>query len=653
MARQDVDIGIEGNDGTGDSIRESFRKVNENFQELYAVFGIGGQISFTDLNDTPNTYEGNENKVPLVKSDGSGTEFIQLASDNALDGSADTIGFDFSVDGKVIIKQLVSKVVNDPLPTLLAPLNAASQPIANVPVDEDAIELFNNVHGTDLDIGALVINKAYADRSYQAKSVAGGGIRVGDEPTTVSQYTLTSSGILQGNLTIASHGLTEAYTGAKFTFNSTGTDPFGVVTGSDYFIRVVNSDTISLYPTEADAINSTGRILLSGGTGTFSITDTAYDPSLEGNWLSNESLPRKSVVRRQGDAMEGALNLFDHPGEVAGKGTPNGPDDLQAATKLYVDNVAAVSEVNLYVSTTGSDQQEFTPDGKEGRSPGYAFRTINAAAQKAEELIIAAVPEPGPYQQTMTFGSGAGTSKIVTAGINSQIAGRQAARELIVANKEFVAKEVTAYVDTTFPDFAGTYDLEICQRDVEYILDSVSLDALLGNNANYLSRWAGIRYYSNVSAQKAIGVQRVETLAGLEYAKTLVTQYILTNTAPPTLYQSRVPQFIDATIIPDSAADETIGAKMDIITGIINNGVFQAPQVVDGSTTYKINAGNGNLGFIDQANPENTDIIPGKVVRGKSSGAKARIIDYRYESGPRAVSVVETDEIELQLLEPI
>ena len=40
MAKQQIDIGIEGNDGTGDSIRESFRKVNENFQELYAVFGI-------------------------------------------------------------------------------------------------------------------------------------------------------------------------------------------------------------------------------------------------------------------------------------------------------------------------------------------------------------------------------------------------------------------------------------------------------------------------------------------------------------------------------------------------------------------------------------------------------------------------------------
>jgi len=40
MARQDIDIGVEGNDGTGDSIRESFRKTNENFNELYGAFGV-------------------------------------------------------------------------------------------------------------------------------------------------------------------------------------------------------------------------------------------------------------------------------------------------------------------------------------------------------------------------------------------------------------------------------------------------------------------------------------------------------------------------------------------------------------------------------------------------------------------------------------
>ena len=37
MTKQTIDIGVQGNDGTGDSIRESFRKVNANFNELYAI----------------------------------------------------------------------------------------------------------------------------------------------------------------------------------------------------------------------------------------------------------------------------------------------------------------------------------------------------------------------------------------------------------------------------------------------------------------------------------------------------------------------------------------------------------------------------------------------------------------------------------------
>ena len=146
MAKQQVDIGIEGNDGTGDSIRESFKKVNENFQELYAVFGIGGQISFTDLSDTPNNYEGNENKIPTVRSDGGGLNLLQLASDNALNGTADTIGFDFSQTGKLIIKQLSSNISSDITPTLGGPLDAATQPIAGISVTTDAVNTFNAIH---------------------------------------------------------------------------------------------------------------------------------------------------------------------------------------------------------------------------------------------------------------------------------------------------------------------------------------------------------------------------------------------------------------------------------------------------------------------------------------------------------------------------
>ena len=654
MARQDVDIGVEGNDGTGDSIRESFRKVNENFQELYAVFGIGGQISFTDLSDTPDTYEGNENKVPTVRSDGSGINLLELASDNALDGGVDTIGFDFTVDGKLVVRQLVSRVSNDPEPTLGGPLDAATQPIANVTVSQAAIDTFNSVHGTNLSVSDLVINKSFADRNYQEKEVAGGGLRLGDEPESSDIYTLVSTGISTNYLVVPGHGLSDAYNGSPFIFSSTGTDPFGLTTGGIFYIRIVDIDRIALYETEEEALEGIAPILISGGSGTFSIVDLAYDPTLEGNWLSNIALPRKSIVRRQGDTMTGALNLFDHPGDLAGKGTPNGPDDLQAATKLYVDNVAASSQVNLFVSTSGSDSQEFTPSGREGRSPGYAYRTINAAAEKAEELIQAAPFEPGPYMQTMTYADGESNGVISTAGIESPISGRSSANTLIIQNKEWVSKEVTAYIDATYPDFADKYDKQICQRDVGYILDAVRLDTLLGDNANYLSRWSGVRYYSNVSAQIAIGDQRTQTIAGIEYAKTLVTQYVLTNIAPPVLYQDRVEQYIEPAIVPDSLADEAVGAKFDVVLQVINDGVLNAPPIVDGTTNYKLNVTNGNNGFIDQANPENTDIIPGKVVRGKNSGAIGRIITYKYEADPSTVvSTSGTDEIELQLLKPI
>jgi hypothetical protein len=44
MARKSIDIGTLGNDGTGDSIRDAFRKVNDNFRELYGSLGLGERL---------------------------------------------------------------------------------------------------------------------------------------------------------------------------------------------------------------------------------------------------------------------------------------------------------------------------------------------------------------------------------------------------------------------------------------------------------------------------------------------------------------------------------------------------------------------------------------------------------------------------------
>ena len=116
-------------------------------------------------------------------------------------------------------------------------------------------------------------------------------------------------------------------------------------------------------------------------------------------------MPRESVVRRQGDHIAGPIFLHDHPGTLAGAGSPDGPDDLQAATKYYVDNSSFASGANLFVSMNGDDDQTNTPPGKEGRAFAYAYATVAAACRKAEELIDASLKEPGPYRQALMYGN--------------------------------------------------------------------------------------------------------------------------------------------------------------------------------------------------------------------------------------------------------
>ena len=655
MAKQLIDIGVEGNDGTGDSIRESFRKANENFNELYAVFGIGGQIGFIDLDDTPEEYIGNENKIPVVKSDGSGIEFRELASDNALDGSDDTINFDFSVDGKLILSQAVSRLSSDTKPSLSAPLNASTQPIGNVEITQEAVDSINSVHGTDLTLDDLVIDKGYGDQNYLPKTIPGAGVRIGDEPNGVTQYTITAGSIINGNFRSVDHGLTAADTGNAYIFNSTGTDPFGVTTGGTVYVRAQDADNIKLYDTQSDAINNVAPILLSGGSGTFSITESAYDSDLQGNWLSNVGLPRKSVVRRQGDTMTGALTLHDHPGDLAGTGTPNGSDDLQAATKLYVDNATGTSQVNLYVSTSGDDNQVSTPTGKSGRNIAYAFRTINRAARRAEEILESSPIEIGPYVQTITFNSGKSNSAVITGAFDNAITdgsgSRINAKRLINQNKNFIVAETIAYLLTTYPNLQ--YDSELYKQDLEYILDSVALDIQFGNNANSLSIWAGKRLYGEINREKNIFDNLTETLAGVEYARSITINNILTNTAVSTSYQDRYSQVINSNLDVDDAADNAVAARFDDVVTIMNDGVLNAPALNEGNVIYKINISNGNYGFVDQGNPNNTDIIAGKIIRGKTSGAIAVITEYIAEDGDVPVDIEETDEIELRLLEPI
>ena len=654
MARNIIDIGVEGNDGTGDSIRESFRKTNENFRELYAVFGIGGQISFANLDDVPDEYTDQANKIVAVNSAETGLEYLELVSDGAVTGDPldDTIKFNVTLSGKLLIQAGRTKTSNDPDPELGGHLNADEYAIGNLTINDTVASQFASKYGGNYTVHDLVPDKKYTDARYAKATEPGkmGGVR--SEPADASEYTLTATATTSTqDLQIANHGLDHASNGVEYKYSSTTSAPTGLTNNTNYFVRVINNSAIALYPTKADALANTNKINITTAlpTGTHTLVDQTYDATLEGFWLKNEVLPRQSVVRRQGDKMAGPLFASDHPGALAGT-TPLAEDDLQVATKLYVDNAETTTASNLYVSTLGNDNFTVTAPSKAGRSPSYAFKTIGAAARKAEEIQIASKFELGNYAQTITTDEFTVPTTVTAAAIKTIPAGRTNMKTLIDENIKFIKAETIAFINDTYPSFV--YNQDICARDVGLIVNAAKLDSLTGNNANFLSRRAGIRYYASASGLAAINLQKTETVAAITFVKNLVN-LILQNQTPATTYQSLYTQYVNTGLTTDSTTRSSISAKFDIVTDIINDGnAFDAPAVVDGSV-YQVKMGNGTLNsFVDQGNPDNTDILPGKIVRGKQSRAIGRVISYISEDSTPA-NGANTDILELQLLEPI
>ena len=534
MARQTIDIGTQGNDGTGDSIRESFRKVNDNFTQLFAIFGSGDTISFGDLDDTP---DGFPNGVPRgdLGSDADkvivSSEFADALVAKKLVGG-EGILVNHADENEIVITTTGGRLVNDDEPVLGNHLNGNQFAIGNIAnPSAEARNLFNTLHNTSIGEDDLVITRGYADRRYVQTggfTGIGGRIRVRSEPEDVSEYSLTVDNWDQdGYAVIPGHGFNTSINGAAFVYVNTGNTPAtGLITEDTYYLRYYDDDRLAVYPSREQAIDDVNfnntRIVVNidpeisqtvynvdptsiSGTGlsvpfiyeelnvttvtgigsgatvrvektnnnpiysenniiitfvdfgddeyvqgddlkilgtslggvspgqdlTFSLVsqfrgdeqlvDAAYDPTLSGNWISDESLPRKSTVRRQGDNMEGDLILFDHPGSFSGVGTPFGLDDLQAATKLYVDSSSYVSPNNLFVSTTGSDEQLNIPEERQGRAFSSAYASLSKACEKAEEMIRISETEPGPYRQPLTYGSNAYKAYInsLTSGIGS------------------------------------------------------------------------------------------------------------------------------------------------------------------------------------------------------------------------------------------
>ena len=432
MAKQDIDIGVQGNDGTGDSIRESFRKVNENFNELYAVFGIDGAIPFTKLSDAPSSY--GLNQVIMSSING-----INLTARNLVGVG---IGFDLTDNTQLKIISQAGELKDESKPTLNQPININLQPVGPIPTPTDTlVTQWNNTHAPfSITINDLAISKGFGDANYVKKSATG---------------------------------------------------------------------------TLVDALKVRPNPIVP------QIADADYDPALTGNYVATEAIQRQEAVLRSGDTMTGPLTLNDHPSPLKGYGTPKSGDDLQAASKFYVDNSTFSSSINLYVSANGGDDlQANTPTGKEGRYWNYAYKTLGAAALQADTLITLASQEPGPYRQRISYAIGpdqffSTIQSNTLSGGNSADLGYTDAYDLLQSNKLFLQAETIAYINNKYVN-AFSYDKAKCQRDVQLMLEAVSYDLVLGSTFN--STTAATLYYSANSSNVLTG-QLIQTLAGIKFVR--------------------------------------------------------------------------------------------------------------------------------------
>ena len=703
MARQVVDIGIEGNDGTGDSIRESFRKTNSNFQEIYAVVGKGGQITWTTLSDTPDSlepYQGNNEQayIPIVAQDASGIEIRRLASNSEeTDGVVqDTVAFNVTQDGVLIIKTASAQIKQDSSPELGGPLNASRRGIANLAVTQGAVNELNSVHASQFTIEDLAIDKGFADTSYYKRQVPGEQLNIRPEPTDTSEYIkdFTVSGTLAS---ITDHGLTLGSTGDSWFYSTTGsaidwsytatliTGAKQTVTGTlsegqPIYVKRRDSNLIEFYLDEESALltdsvlREEARLKLSGGSGTHSIENVYYDPELPGNWLSNEAVPRHSVVRRQGDSMTGPLLLNDHPGELSGSGTPGGPDDLQAVTKLYVDSQSSESSTSLFVSTQGNDVQGNTSPGRRGRSLFFAFKSISAAAREAEAIQLASKFEPGPFMQDITYtetsGSNVTSSKSIVsdAGVEAATTGDLAVQRVVNANTQFIIAEVAAWLDENIANNSTTtvgtpsvtvnwsavsYTKSMLEDELNRVINAAVLDHLSSTTTNIISKRVGLEYFAQLDLKSKAGITENVFESAIVRARQVMDAVLNNNPSAPWSALQTVYDQTFLTGLPLESGNEvpladdkaSIDNNLSVIQSIVDQGVFSAPLDISGAK-YNINITNGSNDFVDQGNPQNRDLRVGKVIRGKTSGAIGKIVEY-------TVGGVLDDSVSLDLLAPV
>jgi len=329
---------------------------------------------------------------------------------------------------------------------------------------------------------------------------------------------------------------------------ATTTLPTGIVADRIYYVRVISTTTVSLHPTPADATANTNIIAASGGSGvslqhisdigtTFITTIKDVSSTTEINLTENitETLTSQKyaigtslLLRADGSALH---RPYDGGVELIPSTNPD--STMIRQTRRYFRYQSGkgiqVSFAVNFSPTTTFDNLFVTFDqdkvDKCRRDLGYLIDGVgyditlgtnyNAVflgiaesnsldvsplvLQKIQELntAINALPAVSGDPETRVDAffdevlniseNGRGVASTVTftnpTGVS---ASKAAAKDKIIANKDFIVAEINAYVEATYSP--TDHDVAKCSRDIKYALDALAYDILYnGNSATYNS----------------------------------------------------------------------------------------------------------------------------------------------------------------------
>ena len=199
MARQNINIGTNANDGTGDDLRSAMQKINTNFTELYAETAVDSGITISG-----NTISSNRSDDDIVfEPSGAGAVRFPAVTinDNAITGTRSNEDLTISasgtgnlilgalrVNGTTVSSDDSTKITLAESVDITGTLNVSTLEINNISsADSSAIQINDgvNISGTTntatlfVNDDNITIARRWNDDSTRASSVGKSGDTVG------------------------------------------------------------------------------------------------------------------------------------------------------------------------------------------------------------------------------------------------------------------------------------------------------------------------------------------------------------------------------------------------------------------------------------------------------------------------------------------